>query len=84
MTSIIFILLTILSYLGVYLIRRYAEKHELLDHPNERSSHEVLTPRGGGLAIVILVLAAGLWSASEATWDRGLIYVFGGALIAWL
>jgi UDP-N-acetylmuramyl pentapeptide phosphotransferase/UDP-N-acetylglucosamine-1-phosphate transferase len=84
MTSIIFILLTILSYLGVHLIRRYAEKRELLDHPNERSSHKVPTPRGGGLAIVSLVLAVGLWSTSEAGWNRGLIYVFGGAMVAWL
>jgi UDP-N-acetylmuramyl pentapeptide phosphotransferase/UDP-N-acetylglucosamine-1-phosphate transferase len=84
MTSIIFILLTIVSYLGVYLIRRYAEKHELLDHPNERSSHKVPTPRGGGLAIVILVLVTGLWSARDGGWNQGLIYVFGGAVIAWL
>src|SRR5215212_2634195 len=83
-TFIVFILLIIFSYLSVYLIRRYAEKHELLDHPNERSSHAVLTPRGGGLAIVILVLAAGLFSVREAGWNQGLIYVFGGAMIAWL
>jgi Fuc2NAc and GlcNAc transferase len=80
----IFILLTILSYLGVYLIRRYAEKRELLDRPNERSSHEVPTPRGGGLAIVILVLGMGLWSALETDLSRGLIYVVGGCFIAWL
>src|SRR5215216_2852963 len=84
MTFIVFIFLIIFSYLGVYLIRRYAEKHELLDHPNQRSSHAVPTPRGGGLAIVILVLAAGLFSAREAGWNGGLIYVFGGAMIAWL
>ena len=84
MIFIVLILLTILSYLAVHFIRRYAEKRELLDHPNERSSHAVPTPRGGGLGIVILVLVSGLWSASEADWNRGLIYVFGGAIIAWL
>lgn len=81
---LVFLVLTILSYLGVYQIRRYAEKRQLLDHPNERSSHKVPTPRGGGLAIVLLVLAAGLWSAGEAGWTRGLIYVFGGTMVAWL
>jgi Fuc2NAc and GlcNAc transferase len=81
---LIFILLTILSYLGVYLIRRYAEKREWLDHPNERSSHEVPTPRGGGLAIVVLVLAIGLWAAMETGLNRGLIFTVGGAIIAWL
>ena len=34
------------------LIRRYALSTNLLDRPNERSSHTVPTPRGGGVAIV--------------------------------
>ena len=85
MTNIfIFILFTILSYLGVSLIRRYAEKRELLDRPNERSSHTVPTLRGGGLAIVVLVAGTGLWSALETGLDRGLIYILGGLIIAWL
>lgn len=45
------------------LIRRYAISTNLLDLPNERSSHTVPTPRGGGVAIVVsflvLVLALG-------------------------
>jgi Fuc2NAc and GlcNAc transferase len=41
-------------------VRRYAMRHGLLDHPNQRSSHSTPTPRGGGLAIVIAsVLAVG-------------------------
>jgi Fuc2NAc and GlcNAc transferase len=84
MASIIFILLTVLSYLGVYLIRRYAEKRRILDHPTERSSHSMPTPRGGGLAIVILVIGVSLWSALGTGLDRGLIYVVGGVIVAWL
>lgn len=34
-------------------MRRYAMAARLLDHPNERSSHSVPTPRGGGIAIVV-------------------------------
>ena len=34
------------------LIRYYAIAHEVLDIPNQRSSHSSPTPRGGGLAIV--------------------------------
>jgi UDP-N-acetylmuramyl pentapeptide phosphotransferase/UDP-N-acetylglucosamine-1-phosphate transferase len=82
--SLTFILLTTFSYLSVHLIRHYAEKRRILDHPNERSSHAVPTPRGGGLAIVLLVLAAGLWSASNVGWNRSLIYLAGGGIIAWL
>ena len=33
-------------------VRRYAIRVQLLDHPNERSSHSEPTPRGGGIAIV--------------------------------
>lgn len=35
------------------LVRAYAIRHELLDKPNERSSHTHPTPHGGGLAVVI-------------------------------
>ncbi len=81
---IIFILLTILSYLLVYLIRRYAEKRQLFDHPNDRSSHSAPMPRGGGLAIVLIVTGAGLWSISETGLSRNLIYIVCGIIIAFL
>jgi Fuc2NAc and GlcNAc transferase len=35
---------------------RYALHREWLDVPNARSSHELPTPRGGGLAVVVTVL----------------------------
>ena len=38
------------------LMRRYALSRQLLDRPNERSSHSVATPRGGGVAIVVAFL----------------------------
>jgi len=55
------------SFLGVELFRRWSLKREMLDVPNERSSHSVPTPRGGGLiicfvsilALTIYTLAAG-------------------------
>ena len=55
---IIFILLVafLSTYLITYLIRQYALNTNLLDIPNERSSHEVPTPRGGGLSVVIVFL----------------------------
>jgi Fuc2NAc and GlcNAc transferase len=45
------------SWLLTGLLRRYALAKSLLDIPNERSSHSVPTPRGGGVAIVISFLA---------------------------
>jgi len=43
------------------LIRYIANKKELLDHPNERSSHTIPTPKGGGLAIMIAFYAGLAW-----------------------
>ncbi|HLA88620.1 MAG TPA: glycosyltransferase family 4 protein [Anaerolineales bacterium] len=88
----IFILFTLLSYSGVYLIRYYAEKRQLLDAPNERSSHSTPTPRGGGWMIVLLVTGAGLWSVIAAGFDtlnrpvlsHELLFIVCGIIIAWL
>ena len=41
----------LISLLLTGAVRRYAVRRALLDIPNERSSHTVPTPRGGGLAI---------------------------------
>lgn len=80
---LLFILLTLLSYLGVWIIRRYAEKRQLLDHPNERSSHSLPTPRGGGLAIVPIVTGTGLWFV-RAGLSQYLVYIICGIVIAFL
>lgn len=47
----------VLSWVLTAWVRRYALASALLDHPNERSSHTVATPRGGGVAIVMSCLA---------------------------
>ena len=44
------------SYLIAARVRAYALRASLLDVPNERSSHTVPTPRGGGLAIAVVTL----------------------------
>jgi UDP-N-acetylmuramyl pentapeptide phosphotransferase/UDP-N-acetylglucosamine-1-phosphate transferase len=80
----VFLLLALLSYLGVYWIRSYAHRQQILDRPNERSSHAVPTPRGGGMAIALLVLGVGIWAATESGLTRGLIYITGAGIIAWL
>ena len=45
------------SFAVTWYARRYALRRGLLDHPNERSSHELPTPRGAGIAIAIAFLA---------------------------
>ncbi len=48
----------ILSYVLTGIIRRYAIEKNVVDLPNQRSSHSVPTPRGGGLSIVMLFYTA--------------------------
>ena len=65
-------------------VRRYALRHQLMDIPNRRSSHVAPTPRGGGLAIVLVVLI-GLPLLTLAGWlpVGALVGLAGaGALVA--
>lgn len=48
----------LVSFATTGLIRHFALRRELLAIPNERSSHTVATPHGGGLAIVAAFLLA--------------------------
>lgn len=45
------------AYLGTWLVIRFAPTLRLIDRPNERSSHDRPTPRGGGIAIAVAVTA---------------------------
>ena len=79
-----------LSYWGVARVCRWAEQHQILDIPNERSSHTRPVPRGGGLAIVIVTLVGGLLYGaftSIASWSSLVAYTTGAtlvALVSWL
>ncbi|MCY1258672.1 Undecaprenyl-phosphate alpha-N-acetylglucosaminyl 1-phosphate transferase [compost metagenome] len=54
-------------------VRRYALARSLMDVPNERSSHAVPTPRGGGVAIVLAFLLS-----LPLAWGVGII---GGSVV---
>jgi Fuc2NAc and GlcNAc transferase len=51
------LLTCVVSWLLTGSLRRYALSKNLIDTPNERSSHTAPTPRGGGVAIVVAFLA---------------------------
>jgi len=44
-----------LALLGTWLLIHFAPQLQLIDRPNERSSHHRPTPRGGGIALVVAV-----------------------------
>ncbi|MCF6339834.1 MAG: glycosyltransferase family 4 protein [Sulfurimonas sp.] len=59
----IYIVLFILSFIVTYFVKNYAIKKSLVDIPNDRSSHTVATPHGGGIAIAV-------------TWFIGISYLY--------
>ena len=56
--SVVLIITFIISYVLVGYVRQVALDRNVVDIPNERSSHTVPTPRGGGIAIVFSFLIA--------------------------
>ena len=57
---IVAVLAGALSWLLIGRTRSALLRHQLLDHPNERSSHTQATPRGAGLGILAALLPAWL------------------------
>jgi UDP-N-acetylmuramyl pentapeptide phosphotransferase/UDP-N-acetylglucosamine-1-phosphate transferase len=58
-----YIFVFILSFVLTFFVRKWAIHKAIIDHPNERSSHSIPTPRGGGIAIAV-------------SWFVGLTYFF--------
>lgn len=59
----IYFILFLISFLLTYFIKNYAIKKSLLAPVNERSSHTIPTPHGGGVAIAVV-------------WFLGLLYLY--------
>ncbi|MGV8942182.1 MAG: lipopolysaccharide biosynthesis protein [Lysobacter sp.] len=74
------ILYAVIGAVGTVLARRYALQRKLLDHPGERRSHHVATPRGGGVAIVAALLIAAMALAVRDPDQRTLLAGFGTGL----
>jgi glycosyltransferase WbpL len=69
----------ILSAAAVFLVRAYARRKDLLDHPNTRSAHTRPTPRLGGLGLMAAVLGTALVNARSL--PRGATAVLGGVVV---
>lgn len=74
----------LVAFIATDFVRRYALKHDLLDIPNDRSSHKTPTPRGGGLAIVLATMFPLVILARAGVVDRNLLsaLVIGGGAVA--
>jgi len=72
------------SFIITGIARKYAVSTDLMDTPNDRSSHKIPTPRGGGIGIVIsfLSIVIGLYLSGEISFPLFLGSVFGGGMVA--
>ena len=78
------VLAAVLTLILTGFIRRQALARAMLDHPNHRSLHSAPTPRGGGIGIVVTVLAYGVYALVTDIIDLplALALVGGGGMIA--
>src|SRR5436309_3940982 len=83
-STLVFAACLVASYFGVAGVRAWGQRRNLLDIPNERSSHVEPTPRGGGIAIVVVslafYLAASFLMPGMFSWG----YFAGAVLVAFI
>lgn len=80
------LILFIFSFSGTGCLRYYALANNVLDVPNHRSSHVIPTPRGGGIAFVIVFIIYLIYQGhfKALPWWTELGLVVGGSGIAFL
>ncbi len=72
-TIVILVAGTALATAGiVWVVRGQLLRHDILDTPNARSSHDVPTPRGGGIGVMIILLPVWIGIAFATTGEPGL------------
>ena len=89
LTTLAVLASVVAAWLLTSVVRNHAVTRAILDLPNDRSLHVTPTPRGGGLAIVIVVLAFLLLAGTIGLVQWNVAIGIGGggaavALIGWL
>src|SRR5687768_16661721 len=57
----IYLILLPLFFLVMLFYFRIAKHYNIIDHPNERSSHTIITIRGGGFIFLVAAAIAFIW-----------------------
>lgn len=84
------LIMGVASFVLTRLLLGYLRQRAILDHPNERSSHAVPTPRGGGLAVVVVALAGGCYAGflhfgqTDPLWYMPLAGAALLAMVSWV
>ncbi len=73
------------SFFGTWAVMLFLRTRAILDHPNERSSHQTPTPRGGGIAVIAVILV-GWMTIGVAFYSAPAMLAVSGAAagLAWL
>lgn len=76
----------LIAVAATWLVRRLALTQGMIDRPNERSSHAVPTPRGGGLAIAFVLSFGVILLLGLRVIDFALAFalLIGGIAVAWI
>lgn len=87
--GVLFIAILAASLAATRLTLSLLRRRAILDLPNERSSHSVPTPRGGGIAVTAAVIAGWLAAALSLDGDLngvGIVLLGAGglALLSWI
>ena len=77
----------VVAFVLVGIVRRVALRHGVLDHPTERSSHAIATPRGGGLGVLLTILGVGAWYTARFSGESLAMLLVAAAavgLVGWI
>ncbi len=55
----LYVFIFIFLFLSILIYFRIADKLNIIDHPNERSSHSKITIRGGGIIFLVAIIISG-------------------------
>lgn len=80
--ALILIVSTIVGFILVELVRRWGLRRQVLDIPNERSSHTSPVPRAGGIGIVATVIGGYLVGSLIAGYPISWGFLVGGSIVA--
>lgn len=83
-TLSVFVGVTVFSFFVTYLVRKLTLNVQLLDMPNNRSSHTLPVPRGGGLGFVLIIfgLLTIKYLRDEIAIQNFLSIIVAGGLVA--
>jgi len=72
----IYVFIFVTSFVLTYGIKKYAIHKDILDHPNERSSHDMPIPRAGGLAIIVSFFMGLFYLYYQDVIEQKLLFAF--------